>query len=101
MRGHEETIFSYGGVQEKLDRLTRFSAVGENVAQGSYDFINTEPDSILSRAPRSPLHLVPGSNEEAFRRRQAVRPLHLSKVRVSAHDKDRPETTQPRTLVGC
>jgi hypothetical protein len=29
-----ETIFSRRGVQEPLDRLTRFSAVGENVTHG-------------------------------------------------------------------
>ena len=98
MRGHWEIIFSYGGVQGRLNRLTSFSALGENVAHVSYDFINTGPDSTISRAPRSPLHLVSGSNEEASRRWQAVRPLHLSKVRLPAHDKDRPKTAQPFAL---
>jgi hypothetical protein len=43
---------------------------------------------------------VSGSHEEASRRWQAVRPLHLSKVRLPAHDKARPETTQSRPLAG-
>jgi hypothetical protein len=41
---------------------------------------------------------VPGADEEASRRRQAVRPLHLPEVRLPAHNQARPETTQPRAL---
>jgi hypothetical protein len=98
MRGNEETIFSHRGVQESLDRLTRFLAVGENVAHGRYHSINTELDSTLSRPPRSTLHLVPGTDEEASRRWQTVRPLHLPEVHLPAHHKAWSETTQPRAL---
>ena len=93
-----ETFFSHRGVQRPLDRLTRFSAVGENAAHGECHSINTEPDSALSRPPRSPLHLVPGADEKASRRWQAVRPLHLPKVRLPAHNQARPKTTQPHAL---
>jgi len=41
---------------------------------------------------------VPGADEEAPRRWQTVRPLHLPEVRLPAHDPARPETTQPRAL---
>lgn len=81
-----------------LDQLTRFSAVGENAAHGSCHSTHTEPDSVLSRPPRSPLHLVPGADEEASRRWQAVRPLHLPEVHLPAHHQAKPETTQPRAL---
>ena len=101
IREDGETFFSHRGVWGPLDRLTRFSAVGENDAHGRCHSINTNPDSALSRPPRSPLHMVPGADEEASRWRQAVRPLHLPEVRLSAHNQARPETTKPRTLTGC
>jgi hypothetical protein len=42
---------------------------------------------------------VPNRDEKASRRRQALRPLHLSEVRLPAHNQARPETTtQPRAL---
>jgi hypothetical protein len=41
---------------------------------------------------------VPGADEEASRRWQAVRPLHLPEVRLPAHNQARPKTTQPRAL---
>jgi len=81
-----------------LDQLTSFSAVGENATHGSCHSTHTEPDSALSRPPRSPLHLVPGADEEASRRWQAVRPLHLPEVHLPAHHQTWSETTQPRTL---
>ena len=98
IREDGETFFSHRGIQVPLDRLTRFSAVGENAAHGQCHSIKTEPDSALNRPPRSPLHLVPGGDEEASRRRQAVRPLHLPEVRLPAHNQARSETTQPRAL---
>ena len=78
-----------------FDRLTRFSAVGENAAHD--DTPHPSPDG----APGSPLHLVPSADEEASGRWEAVRPLHLPEVRLPAHDPAWPETTQPRTLTGC
>ena len=100
IREDGENIFSHRGVQGPLDRLTRFSAVGENAAHGQCHSITTEPDSALSRPPRSPLYLVPGADEEASRRRQAVRPLHLPEVRLPTHNQARPKTTQPHALAG-
>ena len=101
IREDGENFFSHRGLQGPLDRLTRFSAVGENAAHGRCHSIKTNPDSALSRPPRSPLHMVPGADEEASRRRQAVRPLYLPEVRLSAHNQARPKTTQPHTLAGC
>ena len=99
IRGNGETFFSHRNGQVPLDRLTRFSAVGENAAHGQHHSITTEPDFALSRPPRSPLHLVPGADEEALRRRQAVRPLHLPEVRLPAYDPARTKATQPHNLV--
>lgn len=101
IREDGETFFSHRGAQGPLDRLTRFSAVGENAAHGQCHTVKTEPDSALCRPPRSPLHVVPGADEEAPRRWQAVRPLHLPEVRLSAHNQAWSETTQPYALAGC
>ena len=81
------------------DRLTRFSAVGENASHVQCDSNRTKPDSAFSRPSRSPLHLVSAPDEEAPRRRQPVRPLHLPEMRLPAHDQTRPKTTKPRALV--
>ena len=43
---------------------------------------------------------MPGADEEASRRWQTVRPLHLPEVHLPAYDQARPETTQPRALAG-
>lgn len=53
---------------------------------------------ILDGTSRTPLHLVPGPDEEAPRRRQAVRSLHVPQVRLSAHDQARSQTCHPRAL---
>ena len=101
IREDGENIFSHRGVQGPLDRLTRFSAVGENAAHGQCHSIRTELNSALSRPPRPPLHLVPAADEEASRRRQAVRPLHLPEMRLPTHNQARPKTTQPHALADC
>ena len=93
-RGNGETFFSHRDGQGPLDRLTRFSAVGENAAYGQRHSIKAEPDFALSRPPRSPLHLVPGADEETACRRRAVRPLYLPKVRLPAHDPAWAKATQ-------
>jgi hypothetical protein len=98
IRGNRETFFSHRDDQGPLDRLTRFSALGENAAHGQRHSIKTEPDSALGRPPRSPLHLVPGADEEASRRRQSVCPLHLPEMRIPTHNQARTKTTQPRAL---
>jgi len=96
--GEMEKLFFTKAFRGAPYRLTRFSAVGENDPHGNDHSINTEPDSALGGPPRSPLHLVSAADEEASRRRQAVRPLHMPKVRLPAHHETRSETTQPRTL---
>ncbi|MEY4705716.1 MAG: hypothetical protein RL042_1921 [Nitrospirota bacterium] len=53
---------------------------------------------ILDRTSRAPLHLVPGPDEEAPRRRQAVRSLHVPQVRLPAHDQARSQACHPRSL---
>ena len=98
MREDGETFFSHRSGRMSLDRLTRFSTVGENAAYDQCHFPNTEPASAPSRPPRSPLHLVPTPDEKAPGRRQAVRPLHLPEVRLPTHNQARPETTQPLAL---
>lgn len=98
MSGDGETFFSHLAVQRLLDQLTRFSAVGENTAHDQCHFIYPEPDSAFSCPPRSPLHLVPGNDEETPRRWQAIRPLHLPEMCLSAHNQARPKTTQPCAL---
>jgi len=96
--GRMEKLFSHRSGQRWLDRLTRFSAVGENAAHGRCHFLRTEPDSAPNRPPRSPLHLVPAPDEEASGRRQPVCPLHLSEVRLPAHNQTRSKTNRPPTL---
>jgi hypothetical protein len=73
-------------------RLTRFAALGDNT---NHDCASQRPPD---GAPRSALHLVPRSNEETPGRRQPVRPLHLSEMRLSAHDQTRTQTGHTQAL---
>jgi hypothetical protein len=92
-------IFFHTEAFRPLNRLTRFSVVGENAAHGSRHSINNESDSAPSRPPQSSLHLVPASDEETSRRGQAVCPLHLPKVCFPAHNQAHAKTTQSCALV--
>lgn len=73
--------------------MTRFAALGENASHDQH--VGT-----LDRLPSGPpLHLVQGPDEEASGRREAIRPLHLSQVRLPAHHPPRAEARARQTLV--
>src|SRR5512143_3751684 len=70
-------------VPAPLDRLTRFSTLGDNAP---HDDAARTSRPILHRPPGPALHLVQGADEETACGERPVRPLHLPQMRLPAHD---------------
>src|SRR5262249_21718357 len=98
IRRNRETFFSHRGIQGSAHSFDKILSGRRKCAYGQCHSLNAEPDSILNRSPRSPLHVVSGADEEASRWRQTVCPLHLPEVRLPAHHQARTKTTEPGAL---
>lgn len=72
--------------------LTRFPSLKDN-AHHDHDLRR-----ITDRTPRSPLHLVPGADEEAPRRWKTVSPLHMPEMCLPAHNAAEPQACSSKAI---
>lgn len=83
------------------DWLTRFSALRENASHVSRHATAVRNRFRPLRTSRSTVHVVQDFDEETRGGRRPIRPLHLSKVHLSAHQSVGTETSDSGKTLGC